>query len=279
MIIPEYLMRFRDESEKNKKWVDSLPEIMDRIRKNWNLEIGNPFLENVTCSYVAPCKVNNKIIGVLKIGFPHEEATHEIEGLMLLNGNPTVNVLKVDKETNSMLLEKCEPGIHLSSQPEPYQDEIICNTLMSIWKAKHNHKIFRPLSIMVAQWNKETRANLNNFPNPELALKGCKMKENLVNNSSDQFLLATDLHAGNVLKAERREWLAIDIKPYVGDRAYDLTQHILNCMERFDSDPFDLINRLSNLAIVNKDRLLKWTQARLLSENNGMNQELGKSIL
>ena len=30
-------------------------------------------------------------------------------------------------------------------------------------------------------------------------------------------LLCTDLHAGNVLAAQRRPWLVIDPKPYVGD--------------------------------------------------------------
>ena len=34
-------------------------------------------------------------------------------------------------------------------------------------------------------------------------------------------LLVTDLHAGNVLAAEREPWLVIDPKPYVGDPAYE----------------------------------------------------------
>jgi len=32
-------------------------------------------------------------------------------------------------------------------------------------------------------------------------------------------LLATDLHAGNVLRSERQPWLVIDPKPFVGDPA------------------------------------------------------------
>jgi len=38
-------------------------------------------------------------------------------------------------------------------------------------------------------------------------------------------LLATDLHAGNVLPAAREPWLVIDPKPFTGDPAYDATQH------------------------------------------------------
>jgi streptomycin 6-kinase len=33
-------------------------------------------------------------------------------------------------------------------------------------------------------------------------------------------VISTDLHAGNVLGAEREPWLAIDPKPFVGDPAY-----------------------------------------------------------
>jgi streptomycin 6-kinase len=45
-------------------------------------------------------------------------------------------------------------------------------------------------------------------------------------------LLATDLHAMNVLAATRQPWLAIDPKPYVGDPHYDPVQHLLNCEQR-----------------------------------------------
>jgi len=41
-------------------------------------------------------------------------------------------------------------------------------------------------------------------------------------------LLATDLHAGNVLRAQREPWLVIDPKPFLGDPAYDATQHLFN---------------------------------------------------
>jgi len=37
-------------------------------------------------------------------------------------------------------------------------------------------------------------------------------------------LLATDLHAGNVLRSERKPWLVIDPKLFIGDPAYDATQ-------------------------------------------------------
>jgi streptomycin 6-kinase len=45
------------------------------------------------------------------------------------------------------------------------------------------------------------------------------------------------LVAGNVLRAAREPWLVIDPKPFIGDPAYDATQHLLNCVERLRADP------------------------------------------
>ncbi len=58
----------------------------------------------------------------------------------------------------------------------------------------------------------------------------------------------------------------IDPKPFVGDRAYDATQHLLNCRSRLRSDPGDTIRRVSALLEVDPDRVGRWTFARLAAE-------------
>lgn len=78
--------------------------------------------------------------------------------------------------------------------------------------------------------------------------------------------LATDLHAGNVLRAAREPWLVIDPKPFVGDPAYDATQHLLNCVDRLQADPFGTINRFADLLDVDRDRVRLWLFARLGAE-------------
>ena len=50
-------------------------------------------------------------------------------------------------------------------------------------------------------------------------------------------LLCTDLHAENILSAEREPWLVIDPKSHVGDPTYDVLQHILNCDGRLLTEP------------------------------------------
>ncbi len=80
-------------------------------------------------------------------------------------------------------------------------------------------------------------------------------------------LLCTDLHAGNVLAAEREPWLVIDPKPYVGDPTYDVLQHMMNCSERLQAAPHDLAWRMADLAGLDRDRVLLWLFARCVQES------------
>jgi streptomycin 6-kinase len=81
-----------------------------------------------------------------------------------------------------------------------------------------------------------------------------------------EVLLATDLHAGNVLRAQREPWLVIDPKPFVGDPAYDVTQHLLNCDGRLHSDADGTIRRVADLLHLDHERVRLWTFARVAAE-------------
>jgi streptomycin 6-kinase len=78
-------------------------------------------------------------------------------------------------------------------------------------------------------------------------------------------LLTTDLHAGNVLAAQREPWLVIDPKPYVGDPCYDLLQHILLNAESFEDLPARS-DRLAALTALDPDRVRLWLFARAVQE-------------
>src|SRR5206468_3006266 len=125
---------------------------------------------------------------------------------------------------------------------------------------------FRPLAEMTVRWAAETRAEAARRSEPGLVREGLRLLEELPRTAPAQVLLATDLHAGNVLSAAREPWLAIDPKPFVGDYAYDATQHLLNCEERLRTDPLGLITRFADLLEVDRERVRLWTFARLAAE-------------
>ena len=80
-------------------------------------------------------------------------------------------------------------------------------------------------------------------------------------------LLCTDLHAGNVLSGERRPWLLIDPKPYVGDPHYDVSQHLLNCSGSLQADPIGLLTEVADLAGLDTERVRQWLFARCVQES------------
>ena len=99
-----------------------------------------------------------------------------------------------------------------------------------------------------------------------MVCEGLRVFRDLPHSTTTNVLLATDLHAGNVLRSERRPWLVIDPKPFVGDPAYDGTQHLFNCTTRLRSNPNYTIRRFADLLGVDHERLRLWTFARAAAE-------------
>jgi streptomycin 6-kinase len=203
---------------------------------------------------------------VFKVGMPHMEGEHELQGLRAWDGNGTVRVLEADADLNAMLLEACEPGVALRSLPELDQDRVIARLLARLWRHDIAAAPFRPLAAMTAYWAEETQAAATSWPDRSLTLEGLRLFGELSRPSPDDVLLATDLHAGNVLSAQREPWLVIDPKPFVGDRAYDATQHLLNCPTRMGADPLGTIRRVADLLDVDHARVRLWMFARSAAE-------------
>jgi streptomycin 6-kinase len=200
---------------------------------------------------------------VLKVSTPHFEAEQEIAGLRFWAGDPTVRLLEADEHLCALLLERCDPGTHLRAlRSETDQDAVIATLLTRLWRVPESPHAFRPLATMIARWTEETRAQSAQWPDSVLVQDGLQLLGELARPRSTDVLLATDLHAGNVLRAERQEWLVIDPKPFVGDRAYDATQHLLNSVERLRSNPGDAIARFVSLLDVDVERVRLWLFAR-----------------
>jgi streptomycin 6-kinase len=194
------------------------------------------------------------------------EGVHELQALRFWDGDSAVRVLEADTDLNAMLLERCEPGTVLRAVPEPDQDVVIAGLLHRLWRSPAPPHPFRPLSVMIAYWADETVATAPKWNDPGLVHEGLRLFGELSRPSSDDVLLATDLHAGNVLRAQREPWLAIDPKPFIGDRAYDATQHLFNCMERMLTAPVSTIRRFADLLEVDHERVRLWMFARAAAE-------------
>ena len=266
LTIPRGLAASCDRSPERRAWLARLGDIIAELRGRWSLTLGAPFDGEGSCAWVAPASRADGSAAVLKVAMPHMEGEREIDGLRAWDGDPTVRLLHADDALGAMLLERCEPGDALRTLPEPEQDVVLAGLLRRLWRAVPSAATFRPLSAMLAHWSRETLADAERWADAGLVREGLALFAALPESAPARVLLATDLHAGNVLRARREPWLVIDPKPFVGDPAYDATQHLLNCDARTRSDPLGTIARFADLLGVDGGRVRLWLFARAAAE-------------
>ena len=263
VIIPEKLIAICQSEPERLCWLKQLPDVLSGLQQRWALTLGNPFEgEDVSCAWVAPAVRKDQTTAVLKLAMPHMEGRDEIKGLRFWAGNPTVRLIEADEDFGAMLLEKCEPGTSLRELPEAEQDTVIASLLRRLWRPPSASDRFRPLAAMTEYWRSETLAQSTHWRDPGLISEGLRLLATLSEAAPAQVLLATDLHAGNVLRARREPWLVIDPKPFVGDPAYDATQHLFNCYDRLRSAPDRTIRCFADLLNLDHERIRLWTFAR-----------------
>jgi streptomycin 6-kinase len=265
--IPSRLAAICRKTPERAAWLDHLPDVLRRLEDLWALTPDAPLDgEESSCSYVAAVRSADGTPTVLKIAIPHMEGEHEIHGLRFWGGDATVRLLRADDDLGAMLLERCKPGTTLRVLAEYDQDVLISGLLRRLWRSPLSPHPFRSLSTLTEYWTNETLGQIELWPDVGLVREGLQLLKELSRNASSKVLLATDLHAGNVVRAEREPWLAIDPKPFVGDPAYDATQHLFNCRTRLRLDPDRTIRSFADLAGIEHERVRLWTFARAAAE-------------
>lgn len=270
--MPENLL-VAAEREGRVQWLSTLPATLKDLQERWSLRLGEPFQPGGQSAWVAPAAIHGAFDLVLKVAWRHPEAVHEAAGLREWNGAGAVRLHAAedyDDDTTALLLERCVPGTELSSRPGREQDTVVAALLRRLWREPAPGHPYRSLTSMCAWWADEYEQKVAaGGPNvdPGMAREGIALFRTLPATAERSVLLCTDLHAGNVLAAEREPWLVIDPKPYVGDPAYDPLQHLLNCTERLQADPRALTYRMADLLELDRERLLLWLFARCVQES------------
>jgi streptomycin 6-kinase len=249
-------------------WLDELPGLIERCAARWQLTLAAPFdHDDFGTAWVAPAWRADGSAVVLKLSAPIFESLDEIHALRLLAGDPTVMLLDGDDAALALVLERCTPGTPLRALPLAEQDVVIAQLLRRFWRPVAAPQRFASLAHMLAVWGDETRADRARWPDAPLVEAGLALFAELPRSSPGDVLLATDLHAGNVLAAQRAPWLVIDPNPFIGDPAYDVTQHLLNDMAPLHADPWRRIRRLAELCGLDAARVRWWLFARLAAES------------
>ncbi len=261
-----------DPNEQRRAWMARLPTLVGELERRWSLEVSEPFEPGGQTAWVAPVRDQRNRDLVLKVGWRHSEAEDEAAALREWDGRGSVRLYAAEEQhdTVALLVERCRPGTSLASRPDTEQDSIIAGLLQRLWIEPASDRPFRPLQLMCDEWADEFEQKAaagRSSIDPGLAREGMVLFRSLPATADRVVLLCTDLHADNVLAAEREPWLVIDPKPYVGDPTYDPLQHLLNSEDRLMTDPVGLTRHLADLLGLDPDRLLLWLFARCVQES------------
>ena len=232
-------------------WADSLPVLVRHCRELWQLEIGEPF-EGGCTALVAPAERADGSSCVLKLRYPEDESRHEPEALERWAGNGAVRLLERDEVTGALLLEHLQPGTSLREVADI--DEAIalaCGVLRRLWQPVEAGHPFATAQACAADWAGEIQRQYRTLGQPfDAALLRAAVEtfELLTDYDGESVVLHQDFHRGNVLRAQREPWLAIDPKPLAGEPAFDARWLLNDLLYQEPRSPLalgDLLERLT----------------------------------
>jgi streptomycin 6-kinase len=213
----------------------------------WGLELGAPFaLSNV--SYVAPAGR-----AVLKVAWEgDDEGLHEGDALEVWGGDGAVRLLR--RSGRALLEERAVPGDDLSALPEDEATAIAVALALRLWRPAGAP--FRPVAPEVARWLDEAERE-----GSELVPLARELVAEL--DPGADWLVHGDFHHHNVLRHGER-FVAIDPKPYLADREYDLPSFLWNPLDNRMEDHEQTERRIAAFVEAGLDdfRIRAWTVIR-----------------
>lgn len=247
------------------EWIDRLPRLARECAERWSLRLGDPY-EYAYVSLAVRAELPDGTRAVLKVGFPHRESEHEPDALAHYDGRGAVRLLAHDRDRHAMLLERCEPGTSLwelrGGERESFR--LAAEVLGRLWRPPARGHSFRPIAEDAARWADLLPERWERLGGPfERALvdETVAAFRELAPTQGELVVCHQDFHRGNVLRAEREPWLAIDPKPVVAEREFDTAALIRDGRG-------DLRWRLDFLAAeldLDRERMRRWALAHTVA--------------
>ena len=212
-------------------WDADAAELVRTMLERWHLTAGEAFVGGEAAA-VLRVTTRDGSAAVLKVGFPHFEATHEALALEVWASTafaPTV--LRQDPWTWSLLLEEVVPGTSLS-HADPHEALDAGARLLGRLHATTPPPGIPTLAGIIERYVDNARAaragyagllaELHGVDVPALLDQGMDAAAELASTIDESALLHGDFNPGNVLAGPDETWMVIDPKPMIGDRCFDL---------------------------------------------------------
>ncbi|MGY0463906.1 aminoglycoside phosphotransferase family protein [Kitasatospora sp. cg17-2] len=254
--------------EEADRWLAALPALVTAELARLRLTLDRVLDPGGSLALVAYVHRDDDLApAVLKVSLRTPGTAHEAEALTAWAGRGAVLLLDTavpDPGTTVLLLERLHGEIPLRSLAEPKAMLEATSLLHRLWTpVPPGHG----LPGLPAPAPAATAADLPAEAGPLLA-EAEEAAATLAASATEEFLLHGDFHHGNVLAADRAPWLAIDPRPLVGERAYDLARLTLDRADTLVGSPGlpaavrRRLHQLAEALEVDRDRLRGWTLVR-----------------
>lgn len=205
------------------EWMQTLPRMVEEVSDRWSLRVGDPY-PGSNVSLAAPATRADGSEAVMKIQFPHWESEHEGAALRHWDGRGAVRLLDEWLERRVLLLERCVPGTSLLELPEEEGYAIAVDVLreLNAHPAPATTPI-TPFAETAPRWALHLPQRWHAAGRPfERGLLDAAVDAltELPPTQGELIVCSQDFHRGNVLRASREPWLAIDPKPVLAEREF-----------------------------------------------------------
>jgi streptomycin 6-kinase len=257
------------------EWLDRLPRLVRELTKLWELELGEPYEAHI--SLVVPAVRSDGTAAVLKLNVPDPESEHEGAALALWNGIAAVRLLEHDPARRALLVERCVPGEHLwSVADEDEANRIGASVLRQLWQVAPDARGYRTLAHEAERWAEELPARWEAAGRPyeeRLVHETIAWIRELAPSQPELVVAHQDFHGGNVLRAEREPWLAIDPKPLLAEPAFDTASLLRDRRDELALEPHPerrlrrRLDQLSSELGLDRERMRGWAVVHAVAWN------------
>ncbi|MFD8008753.1 aminoglycoside phosphotransferase family protein [Streptomyces sp. NPDC058955] len=253
------------EGEAGAAWAAELPGIAGELLERWECAPDGAVLHGGV-GVIVPVRRRGGESAVLKVSFPHPGNVHEPDAFEAWGGRGAVRLYERDDERFAMLLERA----HATTLAEVEDGEEVVAIAGRLGRrlAVPAPAGLPRLSDRVDAWEEELRRDAGELPHalPRRVLDASLATVRELGRIQPDTLVHGDLHAGNILRAEREPWLAVDPKGLMGDPAYDggtlLKSRALTLLEADDlaKAVHRLLDVFADAAELDRERVQRWAQ-------------------
>ncbi|MFF9501091.1 aminoglycoside phosphotransferase family protein [Streptomyces sp. NPDC014656] len=253
------------EGEAGRTWLAALPAIVAELLGRWGCVPDGEVMHGGV-GLVVPVRRRAGERAVLKVSFPHPGNVHEPDAFVAWGGRGAVLLHERDDARFAMLLERVRSSTLAEVEDG---DEVVTVA------GRLNRRLAVPappglprLRERADAWEERLRTDSVALPHavPRRVLDAAVATVRELGRIQPDTLVHGDLHARNVLRADREPWLAVDPKGYAGDPAYDggtlLKSRALTLLGSDDlaGSVRRVLDVFAEAAELDRERVRRWAQ-------------------